>query len=51
LQVEVQSSPGQAFGYLLVLETFAYRSMIDEHFSGADIEQAILDIILHGLLK
>ncbi len=39
------------FALISVLETFAYRSMIDARLSDADIEQALLDFILHGLVE
>jgi AcrR family transcriptional regulator len=38
------------FALLSMLEMVAYRSMIDETCSDADIEGAVLDLILHGLL-
>jgi AcrR family transcriptional regulator len=39
------------FALISMLEMVAYRPMIDEAFSDADIEAAVLDFILHGLLK
>ncbi len=39
------------FALISMLEMVAYRSMIDESFSDADIEAAVLDLILHGLLR
>ena len=39
------------FALISILEMVAYRSMIDESYSDEDIEQAVLDLILHGLLK
>ena len=39
------------FALISVLETFAYRSMLDGRLSDADIEQALLDFILHGLVE
>jgi AcrR family transcriptional regulator len=38
------------FALISMLEMVAYRSMIDETYSDADIEAAVLDLILHGLL-
>ena len=39
------------FALLSMLEMVAYRFMIDERYSDADIEDSVLDLILHGLLK
>lgn len=39
------------FALISVLETFAYRSVIDGRLSDADIEQAPLDFILRGLVE
>ena len=39
------------FALLSMLEMVAYRYMIDERYSDADIEDSVLDLILHGLLK
>jgi AcrR family transcriptional regulator len=39
------------FALLSMLEIVAYRSMIDERYSDADIEDSVLDLLLHGLLK
>ncbi len=39
------------FALLSMLELVAYRSMIDERYSDADIEDSVLELILHGLLK
>ncbi len=39
------------FALISVLETFAYRSMIDDRLSDNDVERAILDFILYGLLE
>jgi AcrR family transcriptional regulator len=38
------------FALLSMLEMVAYRSMIDETCSDTDIEDSVLDLILHGLL-
>jgi AcrR family transcriptional regulator len=47
-QVEIDIIP---FALISVLETFAYHMMVDDRFSDGDIEEAILDFVLHGLLK
>jgi AcrR family transcriptional regulator len=39
------------FALISMLEMVAYRSMIDESCSDEDIEAAVLDLILHGLLR
>ena len=39
------------FALISVLEATAYRLMIDDRYSDEDIERALLDFILHGLLK
>jgi len=39
------------FALISMLEMVAYRSMIDERYSDADIEDSVLDLILHGLLE
>lgn len=39
------------FALLSMLEMVAYNSMIDERYSDADIEDSVLDLILHGLLR
>jgi len=38
------------FALISMLEMVAYRSMIEERYSDADIEDSVLDLILHGLL-
>ncbi|MBN2027301.1 MAG: TetR family transcriptional regulator [Actinobacteria bacterium] len=38
------------FAIISMLEMVAYRSMIDERYSDADIEDSVLDLILNGIL-